>query len=153
MPKYYIMTERDRAELIRIIKKIDGFRGDGVINNATTMAIAAPRPPEPPASRPDKTFPLLLNKDGGADGSATAVITDTYSVYRNLNAVIGTDTPDGTKLSPSYNRAVFNMTSAVASSNGVIITAAASGSIGEGYIDKNGNVALYSAPEAMSWGC
>ena len=99
------------------------------------------------------TFPVLLNKDGGSDGSATAVITDTYSVYRNLNAVIGTDTPDGTKLSPSYNRAVFNMTTAVASSNGVVITAAASGSIGEGYIDKNGNIALYSAPEAISWGC
>ena len=99
------------------------------------------------------TFPVLLNKDGGSDGSATAVITDTYSVYRNLNAVIGTDTPDGTTLSPSYNRAVFNMTTAVASSNGVVITAAASGSIGQAYYDKNGNIALYSAPEAISWGC
>ncbi len=128
-------------------------RQRGIYANGGTIVSQASDGSTRISSSPQGTFPVLLNKDGGSDGSATAVITNTYSVYRNLNAVIGTDTPDGTTLSPSYNRAVFNMTTAVASSNGVVITAAASGSIGEGYIDKNGNIALYSAPEAISWGC
>lgn len=142
MTKYYLFTERDRAELIRIIRKVDGFRGPGVINSSNNLSVSGPPPEQPSTSLGHPgVFPVLVYNDGGSAGTATSTINATYTT-KDLS---GTNTL-GTGLSPLINRAVISPVD-------VIIAIAASGSIGTACYDGNGTLQLLWVQELPDYGC
>ncbi len=99
MTKYFLFTEADRAEFIRIIRKVDGFRGPGVINSSTNMSIGAGRVETPTPNGQPKIFPAALTSDGGNGGSAGVAATFTYTAM-SLDGSI----TYGTSMTPAMQR-------------------------------------------------
>ncbi|MDA8376366.1 MAG: hypothetical protein M0Z50_04690 [Planctomycetia bacterium] len=146
MSERYVFTERDRAELRRIIHKIDNIRGYGVINTPTDLAIAPP-PPQPVvmAGAPG-IFPVLVKQNGGAAGTANSAITATYDLYAVRDTNYTHKLNANGALAPLMNRALISPAD-------VVIAPAIDGSIGIACYDGGGNAVLLWVPETPEWGC
>lgn len=79
--KQFILNEDTSRLLEETIRKVQTLKGDGVKN--TSQGITISWPPKKPKDRPgdsNNLFPVLVEKDGGSDGSASAAATWTYTI-------------------------------------------------------------------------
>jgi hypothetical protein len=92
------LSSQDVTTLLRIIRKVDGMSGPGIVNTPDNIAFC---PPAVAAARPSEDggagglFPVLVEKTGGSDGSLTTVASWTYTVYDFADTVLATAAPLG----------------------------------------------------------
>lgn len=83
-------------ELARLARKVDGMRGDGVINTPEAIVIQR-QGQRRKGGGSGELFPVSLEQDGGADGTDSTAPTYTYEATRNGKVI-------GSTLSPQQQR-------------------------------------------------
>jgi hypothetical protein len=146
MAKLFFLSPRDVTLLRELLAKVGGIRGAGVRNTPQALAISTMeiRPGRDDAqapAAPRALRPVLVKANGGSGGNKTTSATLTYDLYDEADTSYVTKLNTSGPVGPKCSRARLLKTT---------VTAAPDGSVGAGYIDKDGAWQLWDCQETWS---